>query len=70
MLLLVGIRLLRVELRRWCERTPDQGADPAQGLKKGMSREQVEALYGKAVEAHDHTENGMTITSCTFTRQG
>jgi hypothetical protein len=48
------------------ERTPDPGADPAQGLKKGMSREQVEALYGKAVEAHDHTEGGLTITSCTF----
>jgi hypothetical protein len=43
----------------------DQG-DPAQGLKKGMSQEQVEAMYGKAVEAHDHTEGGLTITSCTF----
>jgi hypothetical protein len=47
-------------------RPPDQGGDPGQGLKKGMSREQVEALYGKAVESHDHTESGLTITSCTF----
>ena len=47
-------------------RAPDQGADPAQGLKKGMSREQVEAMYGKAVEAHDHSESGLAITSCTF----
>jgi hypothetical protein len=47
-------------------RTPDQGPDPAQGLKKGMSREQVEALYGQAVEANDHSENGLTITSCVF----
>ncbi|HTC74589.1 MAG TPA: hypothetical protein VK684_03355 [Edaphobacter sp.] len=47
-------------------RPPDQGGDPGQGLKKGMSREQVEAMYGKAVEAHDHTESGLTITSCTF----
>ncbi|HWY99772.1 MAG TPA: hypothetical protein VNX17_01755 [Edaphobacter sp.] len=47
-------------------RSPDQGGDPGQGLKKGMSREQVEAMYGKAVEAHDHTESGLTITSCTF----
>ena len=47
-------------------RPSDQGADPAQGLKKGMSREQVEAMFGKAVEAHDHSESGLTITSCTF----
>ena len=47
-------------------RSPDQGGDPGQGLKKGMSREQVESMYGKAVEAHDHTESGLTITSCTF----
>jgi hypothetical protein len=53
------------------ERTPGQGADtqgadPAQGLRKGMSREQVEAIYGKAVEADDRTENGLTITTCVF----
>ena len=47
-------------------RPPDQGADPSQGLKKGMSREQVEAMFGKAVESHDHVESGLTITSCTF----
>jgi hypothetical protein len=46
-------------------RPPEQG-DPAQGLKKGMSREQVEAMFGKPVESHDHTESGLTITSCTF----
>jgi hypothetical protein len=48
------------------ERAPDAGVDPAQGLKKGMSREQVEALYGPATEAHDHTENGLTVTSCIY----
>lgn len=47
-------------------RGSDQGGDPAQGLKKGMTREQVEALYGPAVEAHDRTENGMSMTSCTY----
>jgi hypothetical protein len=46
-------------------RGSDQG-DPAQSLKKGMTREQVEALYGPAVEAHDRTENGMSMTSCTY----
>jgi hypothetical protein len=46
-------------------RSAEQG-DPAQGLKKGMSREQVEAMFGKAVESHDHVESGLTITSCTF----
>ena len=44
----------------------DQTSDPAQSLKKGMAREQVEALYGPAVEAHDRTEKGMGITSCTY----
>jgi len=47
-------------------RPADQGADQASGLKKGMTREQVEALYGPAVEAHDRTENGMSMTSCTY----
>src|SRR6202042_638275 len=42
------------------ERTPaDQGGDPAQGLRKGMTRGQVEALYGPAVEANDHAEGGL-----------
>jgi hypothetical protein len=47
-------------------RNPEPAADPAPGLKKGMSLEQVEVMFGKAVEAHDRTENGLTITSCTF----
>jgi hypothetical protein len=50
-------------------RVPDQGADQAQGLKKGMSREQVEAMFGKAMEANDRSENGLTITSCVFVGQ-
>ena len=45
---------------------PSEQGDAAQGLKKGMSREQVEAMFGKAVESHDHVESGLTITSCTF----
>lgn len=47
-------------------RTPDPGADQASGLRKGMSREQVEALYGKAVETNDRNENGLTITTCVY----
>jgi hypothetical protein len=47
-------------------RNPEPAVDPAPALKKGMSREQVEVMFGKAVEAHDRTENGLTITSCTF----
>jgi hypothetical protein len=47
-------------------RSSDQGPDPTHGLKKGMSRKQVEAMYGAATETHDHTESGMTITSCVF----
>jgi hypothetical protein len=49
------------------ERAPsDQGGDPAQGLRKGMTRQQVEALYGPAMESNDHTEGGLTITTCVF----
>ena len=47
-------------------RDPDQGVDQAQGLKKGMSREQVEVMFGKAVQANEHSENGLTMTSCVF----
>ena len=42
------------------------GADQVSGLKKGMTREQVEAMFGPAVEAHDRTENGMSMTTCTY----
>jgi len=51
---------------RPADQSADQPVDSAQGLKKGMSREQVEAMYGKAVESHDHAVNGMTVTSCVF----
>lgn len=47
-------------------RAPDPDADQTQGLRKGMSREQVEALYGKAVETNDRTENGLTVTTCVY----
>jgi hypothetical protein len=50
-------------------RSPEPAADPAPALKKGMSREQVEAMFGKAVESHDRTDNGLTVTSCTFMSQ-
>jgi len=50
-------------------RNPEPATDPAPALKKGMSREQVEAMFGKAVESHDRTENGLTVTSCTFMSQ-
>jgi hypothetical protein len=47
-------------------RPADQGTDQASGLKKGMTREQVEGMFGPAVEAHDRTENGMSMTTCTY----
>jgi hypothetical protein len=31
-----------------------------------MTRQQVEALYGPAMESNDHTEGGLTITTCVF----
>jgi hypothetical protein len=50
------------------ERNPSQSDGP-QGLKKGMSREQVETLYGPPAEVNDHTENGLTVTTCVFKTQ-
>jgi hypothetical protein len=50
------------------ERNPNQ-PDSGQSLKKGMSREQVEAMYGPPVDSKDHTENGLTITTCVFKAQ-
>jgi hypothetical protein len=48
------------------QRAPDPGTDSNGGLKKGMTREQVEALYGPASEAQEHTDNGMTVTTCVY----
>jgi hypothetical protein len=48
------------------QRGPDQTTDSGGGLKKGMTREQVEALYGPASEAQEHTESGMTVTTCVY----
>jgi len=31
-----------------------------------MSREQVEAMYGPPAVANDHTENGLTVTTCVY----
>jgi hypothetical protein len=41
-------------------------AHPETSLKKGMTREQVEALFGPAAESHESTQNGMKMTSCTY----
>jgi hypothetical protein len=48
------------------QRSPDQKTEVTQGLRKGMTREQVEAIYGKATESDDHTENGLTVTTCVY----
>jgi hypothetical protein len=45
---------------------PPAAADPVTSLKKGMTREQVEALFGPAAESHDSTQNGMKMNSCTY----
>lgn len=40
--------------------------DPTQSLKKGLTRAQVESLFGPPTETHDRTENGLVMTSCTY----
>jgi hypothetical protein len=47
----------------------ERGTSPAAdsgGLRKGMTREQVDTLYGPPADAQDHTENGMTMTTCVY----
>jgi hypothetical protein len=41
-------------------------ADPVRGLKKGLTLEQVEALFGQPVETHDGSQGGLKVTTCTF----
>ncbi len=40
--------------------------DPAQNLKKGLTRAQVESLFGPPTETHDRTQGGLAMTSCTY----
>ena len=41
-------------------------ADPGKGLKKGLTRAQVEVLFGPPTEAHDRTQDTLVITRCTY----
>jgi hypothetical protein len=45
---------------------PASSADPAASLRKGLTRDQVEALFGPAVEAHDSEQNGLKMTVCSY----
>jgi hypothetical protein len=47
-------------------RGPDADPNQTQALRKGMTREQVEAVYGKAVETNDRSENGLNVTTCVY----
>lgn len=40
--------------------------DPASSLKKGLTRAQVEVLFGPPTETHDRTQGTLVITSCTY----
>jgi hypothetical protein len=40
--------------------------DPSLSLRKGLTREQVEAIYGPASEAHESNQNGLVVVSCTY----
>jgi hypothetical protein len=40
--------------------------EPSPSLRKGLRREQVEAIYGPASEAHENNQSGMTVVSCTY----
>jgi hypothetical protein len=41
-------------------------ADPVRSLKKGLTLEQVESLFGQPVETHDRSQGGLKVTTCTF----
>ncbi len=40
--------------------------DPMKSLKKGLTRAQVEALFGPPTETHDRNQDALEITSCTY----
>ncbi len=49
--------------------TPVQAAvvaDPGKGLRKGLTRAQVEALFGRPTETQDRTQENLQITTCTY----
>ncbi|MBV9224767.1 MAG: hypothetical protein JOY85_12100 [Acidobacteriaceae bacterium] len=41
-------------------------ADPVKGLKKGLTLEQVKALFGQPTDTHDRLQGGLKVTTCTF----
>ncbi len=46
--------------------SPPPAATPARSLKKGLTREQVDALFGPPTKAHASAQNGLQMTSCTY----
>ncbi len=44
----------------------EPAADPVKGLRKGLTRAQVEALFGPPTETHDSNQGGLAMTSCTY----
>jgi hypothetical protein len=45
---------------------PQLVADPMKSLKKGLTRAQVEALFGPPTETHESNQGGLEMTSCTY----
>jgi hypothetical protein len=45
---------------------PQPAADPTKSLKKGLTRAQVEALFGPPTETHESNQGGLAMTSCTY----
>ena len=40
--------------------------NPVQSLRKGLTRAQVETLFGPPTESHDQVANGLAMTTCTY----
>ena len=45
---------------------PQNSAPQPMELKKGLTKAQVEALFGPPIESHDDTQDGLTKTTCTY----
>jgi len=43
-------------------------ADPVAGLRKGMTRAEVESLLGEPTQTSEKTQDGLQVTTCTFQR--
>lgn len=48
---------------------PANASAGAEGLRKGLTKAEVDAMLGPPVDSHDHTEGSLTTTTCNYENQ-